>query len=188
MATVTVWKDTKKRCNPFTAYTDVDGTRHMRVPAGLYEHAPAADPPVDFNYDTHTVREIDDAPYFVYARRPDEEIAATRWEKLKQLRDEKIGGGVKVGDKWFHSDVHSKVQQLSLMLAGANLPAGIQWKTMDGSFVGMTPELAAQIYHAQMAQEQSIFLVAETKRVDDTDARSGWPEVYTDTLPNKLAV
>jgi hypothetical protein len=106
-----------------------------------------------------------------------------RWTQLKSIRDQKIlNGGAKVGDKWFHSDTHSKVQQLSLLLAGENLPAGIQWKTMDGTFIEMTPTLAQQIYQAQMAQEAAIFNICELKKLDDSPVDQGWPEVYVEVV------
>jgi hypothetical protein len=52
------------------------------------------------------------------------------------------------------------------------------WKTMDGSFVEMTPALANSLFWAQLATEQAIFTVAETKKNDSTDVQAGWPETY----------
>lgn len=95
-------------------------------------------------------------------------------------------GGAKVGELWFHSDTHSKVQQLSLMIAGTNLPDGIMWKTMSGEKVLMTPTLAVQIYQAQMMQESLIYGYAESllSQIDGMEfpetvqIYDGWPEVY----------
>lgn len=97
-----------------------------------------------------------------------------------------LTGGAKVGDHWFHSDTHSKVQQLSLMIAGAALPAGLMWKTMTGEKVLMTPELAVQIYQTQMYQESLLFGYAEylieqvynMEIPENLDIENGWPEVY----------
>lgn len=97
-----------------------------------------------------------------------------------------LNGGAKVGDYWFHSDTHSKVQQLSLMIAGDNLPSGLLWKTMTGEKIVMTPTLAVQIYQTQMYQEMMMFSYAEqlaTMLYDNefpetVDIENGWPEVY----------
>lgn len=174
-----------KRINIYAPF-EQDGVRYhnlvdqaTRTALGVAEIADPA-PPADYSEDTYYRTEQDTAPYVVYIQKSPEQVAAARWEKVKAKRDDLItNGGVQVSGKWFHSDTHSKVQQLGLVLAGANLPAGIQWKTMDGSFVEMTPTLAQQIYAAQMAQEQAIFAVAETKRLDASDINAGWPATYT---------
>ena len=168
---------------PYKGYSKLDSPE-LRAAVGLVE---IPDPKLaDGEKEEHYYRtETSDRmpPYVIFTKKSDEQIAAIRWEKLKQIRDEKIiNGGAKVGDKWFHSDTHSKVQQLSLLLAGENLPAGIQWKTMDGTFIEMTPALAQQIYQAQMAQEAAIFNICELKKLDDSPVDQGWPEVYVEVV------
>lgn len=98
-----------------------------------------------------------------------------------------LTGGAKVGTHWFHSDTHSKVQQLSLMIAGAALPDGVMWKTMSGEKVLMTPALAVQLYQTQMYQESLLYNYAESLLAqiyelefpENLDIENGWPEVYT---------
>ena len=71
-------------------------------------------------------------------------------------------------------------------MMGAGLPAGLQWKTMDGSFITMTPSLAQQIFTGAAASDQAIFAVAEQHRVameaspDPAayDFSTGWPKVF----------
>jgi len=93
---------------------------------------------------------------------PPKPTAAQVWERIKTERDRRtVQGGSKVGTKWFHSDQKSRSQQLGLVLLGANIPAGLQWKTMDGSFVTMTQQLAGQILVAGAANDQAIFAAAE---------------------------
>jgi len=101
-----------------------------------------------------------------------------------------VSGGYKVTvagvDKWFHSDVFSRTQQLGLLAMGTGMPEGIQWKTMDGSFVPMTPTLAQQILAAGGASDQALMTVCETltssmlAAPDPTtfDITKGWPKVY----------
>jgi hypothetical protein len=113
-------------------------------------------------------------------------VREVKWTAIKSERDRRKVGGVKVGDKWFHSDDASRIQQMGLVMMGANLPAGLQWKTMDGSFITMTPSLAQQVFAAQAASDQAIFAHAEGLRAalaacDDPaafDYSTGWPAIY----------
>jgi hypothetical protein len=116
-----------------------------------------------------------------------DEAKASMWEAIKAERDRRTDqGGYKVGTKWFHSDQRSRSQQLGLVLLGANIPAGLQWKTMDGSFVAMTQTLAGQILAAGAASDQAIFAVAETHKAAmeasadpaSYDFSAGWPKSF----------
>lgn len=113
--------------------------------------------------------------------------AAEAWELIKlerRLRTQE--GGYKVGDQWYHSDPQSKIQQMGLVMMGANIPANLNWKTLSGSFVTMTQTLAGQIFQAAAAKDSQIFAVAEQKRaaVNQTgdfanfDYFGGWPQAY----------
>jgi hypothetical protein len=184
-----------KRINIHATYTDADGTRHdltnpvVRAALGITEipDPERKDPRFYF------VTETDDAPYVVNTPRP---IGSVKDDICQQIRDHRdtlmLEGGVLVEGSWFHSDTHSKLQQLALVNLGANLPEGLQWKTMDGSFVTMTPQLAIDIFLAQVAQEQAVFAKSEAEQaavnaltsVDDIaayDWKQGWPETYTET-------
>lgn len=110
------------------------------------------------------------------------------WAKIKTERDRrKLTGGYQAAGKWFHSDEFSRSQQLGLVALGANMPAGIQWKTMDGTFVEMTPTLAQQILSAAAANDIAIFTAAENHKVTmEASANpasygfsTGWPAMYT---------
>lgn len=114
-------------------------------------------------------------------------IKSAKWEAIKAKRDNlSENGGYMVGTKWFHSDQKSRSQQLGLVLLGANIPAGLQWKTMDGSFVAMTQTLAQQILAAGAASDQAIFAAAETHKtameasVDpaEYDFSTNWPAIF----------
>ena len=108
------------------------------------------------------------------------------WERIKVERDCRKAGGVKVGAKWFHSDDGSRIQQMGLVMMGAGIPANLQWKTMDGSFITMTQALASQVFQAVAAGDQAIFTAAETHRVAmeasadpaSYDYSGGWPKIY----------
>lgn len=118
---------------------------------------------------------------------PPKTTAAEVWDRIKAERDRRVEkGGYKVGDKWLHSDQHSRSQQIGMVLLGANLPANLQWKTMDGSFVTMTATLAKQILAAAAASDQAIFAKAEAHKTAmlasadpaSYDHLSGWPAAY----------
>lgn len=115
------------------------------------------------------------------------EVKAAKLEAIKAERDRlSENGGFKVGTKWFHSDQKSRSQQLGLVLLGANIPAGLKWKTMDGSFVTMTQTLAQQILAAGAASDQAIFAAAETHKAameasadpSAYDFSGGWPATF----------
>lgn len=119
-----------------------------------------------------------------------EDAAGYKWDAIKLERDRRKAGGVKVKvgtvNKWFHSDDASRIQQMSLVMMGAAIPANLRWKTMDGSFVTMTQAVAASVFAAAVASDQAIFAVAEGHRVameastDPAvyDYSTGWPAIF----------
>lgn len=115
------------------------------------------------------------------------QIVGAKWGAIKFERDRRTEqGGYKVGSKWFHSDQKSRSQQLGLVLLGDSIPANPLWKTMDGSFVTMTQQLAGQVLAAAAASDQAIFAAAEAHRqameasADPAayDFSTGWPKVF----------
>lgn len=116
-----------------------------------------------------------------------EEARARQWEAIKAVRDRRTqAGGYPAAGKWFHSDTFSRTQQIGLVMLGANIPPGLMWKTMDGSFIEMTPTLAQQVFAAAAAQDTATFAAAEIHKAameaaPDPAAYSftaGWPAVF----------
>ncbi len=122
--------------------------------------------------------------------RSDDAIAADKWEEIKAERDRRSqSGGFSVSvdgaDKWFHSDLLSRTQQIGLVMMGQNIPAGLRWKTMDGSFITMTAQLAANVFAAAAAKDLATFAAAESAREEmvanpaSFDVSSiVWPEIF----------
>jgi hypothetical protein len=115
-------------------------------------------------------------------------FADTQVQRIKKMRDVKLqSNGFLVGTKWFHSDTFSRTQQVALFNLGANIPVGLQWKTMDGTFVTMTQQLAADIFAAGVASDTALFAFAEGLITDVNaavdplvvDITTGWPAGYT---------
>jgi len=112
---------------------------------------------------------------------------AEAWEKIKAERERRtLQGGYQAAGKWFHSDAISRVQQIGLVLLGNNIPANTHWKTMDGTFILMTPQLAQQIFGAAAASDIAIFAAAEAHKAAMEEAEDpasydfsgGWPAVF----------
>jgi len=117
-----------------------------------------------------------------------ETIKARKWEEIKAYRDNLVNeGGFKVGAHWYHSNLLSRTQYISLVMMGANIPAGTTWKTLDNGYIPMTQTLAGQIFAAGAAQDAALFAkAAEHKAALDAssdpanyDYKTGWPETYT---------
>lgn len=116
------------------------------------------------------------------------------WERIKAERDRRTETGgcavtVSGVDKWFHSDKLSRSKLLGLVLSalsGNGLPAGLKWKTMDGSYVEMTAVLAAQVVSASTLSDIAIFTAAEAHNaamesaIDPSayDFSSDWPKMF----------
>lgn len=107
--------------------------------------------------------------------------------QVKVVRDAKlVNGGFKVNDKWFHSDTFSRSQQLGLTIIGQGLPNNIQWKTMDGTKIVLTPPLVQQLFANAMMQDNTLFAYAESLIAqiqaasvpEEVDITSGWPETF----------
>ena len=110
-----------------------------------------------------------------------------KWRGIKAERDRRKASGVRAGANWFHSDADSRIQQLALLVMGANVPP-VPWKTLDGSFVTMTPTLALQIFQATAASDMALFAASETHLAalkasaspDGYDFSAGWPAAHGD--------
>ena len=113
-------------------------------------------------------------------------LRAAHWEDIKRERDRRTQqGGYQVAGKWYHSDTLSRTQQMGLVMMGAGIPNGLQWKTMDGSFITMTQTLAGQVFAAAAASDAAIFARAEQiKAAMDSDpaafdlSAQSWPAVF----------
>ncbi len=86
------------------------------------------------------------------------------WRKIQAERDRRKAAGILINGNWFHTDDTSRIQHLGLVIMGANLPSNIMWKTMGGTFVQMTPQLAGAIFQGIAYKDTQIFAVAEQHR------------------------
>ncbi len=136
--------------------------------------------------------------------RPVADIKAEKWDAIKVERDRRKSGGfkVKVGssNKWFHSDADSRIQHLGLKDKARDLIAGggamtdkltilgqtVKWKTMDGSFVDVSAQVAFDIVAAAGDLDAQLFAAAETHKAAmeasadpaSYDFSAGWPKSF----------
>lgn len=117
------------------------------------------------------------------AYNPLPDAQSDKWEEIKTERDRRQLLPITVNGKQFHSDQNSRIQQLGLVFMGANIPPNLQWKTIDDTFVTMTPALALQIFATTASHDQAVFAAAEQHRLAmlasndpiNYDFSSGWP-------------
>ena len=160
----------------------------VRASVGITEIIDPA-PPEGHNPNTWVREEIDDAPYVIWRPMSEGELSIMReklWEQIKAIRDHKTQeGGFPASGKWFHSDSFSRTQHLGMVIAGQQLPA-IPWKTMDGTYITTTPQLAQEVFFSAMTQDSSLFahgdaLKAQVDAAEDPlsiDLNAGWPTTF----------
>lgn len=128
---------------------------------------------------------IDTVPQETYNAILKQRAQARKWAEIQAERDRRKYAGTQVGAHWFHSDDPSRIQQIGLVMMGANLPP-IQWKTLSGEYVTMTPTLALQIFQARATGDVAIFTAAEQHRAamlassdpDNYNFSANWPTIF----------
>ena len=87
------------------------------------------------------------------------------WERIKAKRYDNLRNGVYIKSvgKWFQTDDATRLQYLALALESVTggFKKPINWKTMDNSFLMLTPELLREIMQAMHDDEQADFINAE---------------------------
>lgn len=87
------------------------------------------------------------------------------WERIKAKRYDNLRHGVyaKSVGKWFQTDDATRLQYLALALESVTggFKKPINWKTMDNSFLMLTPELLREIMQTMHDDEQADFANAE---------------------------
>lgn len=87
------------------------------------------------------------------------------WEQIKAKRYDNRRHGVyaKSVGKWFQTDDATRLQYLALSLESVTggFKKPINWKTMDNSFLQLTPELLREIMQTMHDDEQADFANAE---------------------------
>jgi hypothetical protein len=117
------------------------------------------------------------------------------WQLIKNYRDEREEGGVKLAidgtDYWFHSDTRSLIKYLFLLFLATifsnYFQNNISWKTMDNDVVvNLTPQIIINIFFAVMAMGNTVHQIGRNHRsaMNQSNAplnynyKTGWPPIY----------
>ena len=81
MDKISIDKNTRKRVNAFAMFVDADSTRYPQYPKDRLEWIDPPIPPADYSDETYYRTEQDDAPYVIYTKKSDEQIAQMQQAK-----------------------------------------------------------------------------------------------------------
>ena len=120
-----------------------------------------------------------------------EKIYEKKWEKIKEIRTFKMGDGVLIQSigKWFHTDLYSKQQIQALVVANAiGIYKTTAWKTLDNTYVQLTPMLLLQVFGAMLENESRLFGIGKLHYESlytsndpvNYDPASQWPTTFSD--------
>ncbi|MDU1346561.1 MAG: DUF4376 domain-containing protein [Eikenella corrodens] len=106
------------------------------------------------------------------------------WERIKAKRYDNLRHGVYIKSvgKWFQTDNATRLQYLALALESitGGFKKPINWKTMDNSFLMLTPELLREIMQAMHDDEQADFINAERHKAAMLQAEHPLEYDYSD--------
>ena len=116
---------------------------------------------------------------------------AEKWEKIKEIRTFKMNDGVLIQSigKWFHTDLYSKQQIQTLVIANIiGIYKTTAWKTLDNTYVQLTPMLLLQVFGAMLENESRLFDIGKLHYESlytsndpvDYDPASQWPTTFSD--------
>ena len=106
------------------------------------------------------------------------------WEQIKAKRYDNLRHGVFVKSvgKWFQTDDATRLQYLALALESVTggFKKPINWKTMDNSFLMLTPELLREIMQTMHDDEEADFINAEKHKAAMLKAKNPLEYDYSD--------
>lgn len=106
------------------------------------------------------------------------------WEQIKAKRYDNLRHGVyaKSVGKWFQTDDATRLQYLALALESVTggFKRPISWKTMDNSFLQLTPELLREIMQTMHDDEEADFINAEKHKAAMLKAENPLEYDYSD--------
>ena len=120
-----------------------------------------------------------------------EKIYKEKWEKIKEIRTFKMSDGVLIQStgKWFHTDLYSKQQIQALVVTNLiGIYKTTAWKTLDNTYVQLTPMLLLQVFGAMLENESRLFDIGKLHYESlytssdpvNYDPASQWPTTFSD--------
>lgn len=133
-------------------------------------------------------------------------IKDRKWAELKNQRDTRTAGGVKIDPYWYHTDANSRIQWIGIkdtardmIASGGKMTDVVQmqgqnlaWKTLSGEFVTVTAQLAFDVVQATKVLDAVMFATCEAKRQalytsttpGTFDTSTGWQQTYAEANPS----
>ena len=116
---------------------------------------------------------------------------AEKWEEIKEYRTFKMNDGVLIQSigKWFHTDLYSKQQIQTLVITNIiGIYKTTAWKTLDNTYVQLTPMLLLQVFGAMLEDESRLFDIGKLHYESlytssdpvNYDPASQWPTTFSD--------
>ena len=120
-----------------------------------------------------------------------EKIYKEKWEEIKEIRTFKMSDGVFIQSigKWFHTDLYSKQQIQALVVTNLiGIYKTTAWKTLDNTYVQLTPMLLLQVFGAMLENESRLFDIGKLHYESlytssdpvNYDPASQWPTTFSD--------
>ena len=120
-----------------------------------------------------------------------EKIYEEKWDQIKAVRTFKMNDGVLLQSigKWFHTDPDSKQQIHAMVTANViGLYKTSAWKTLDNTYVQLTPMLLLQVFGAMLENESRLFDIGKLHYESlytssdpvNYDPASQWPTTFSD--------
>lgn len=120
-----------------------------------------------------------------------EKIYEEKWEQIKEIRTFKMNDGVLLQSigKWFHTDPDSKQQIHAMVTANViGMYKVTAWKTLDNTYVQLTPPLLLQLFGAMLENEARLFEIGKlhydmlhtSQDPANYDPTSQWPTTFSD--------
>ena len=82
------------------------------------------------------------------------------WSNMDRI---KYSAGISAGGYLFDSSQESRERYIAMNGLGSVLPEGIQWKTLSGEYVTLTPQLLQEIITAGVNMEHDLYLWCASK-------------------------
>ena len=120
-----------------------------------------------------------------------EKIYEEKWDQIKEIRTFKMSDGVFIQSigKWFHTDLYSKQQIQALVVTNLiGIYKTTAWKTLDNTYVQLTPMLLLQVFGAMLENESRLFDIGKLHYESlytssdpvNYDPASQWPTTFSD--------
>ena len=120
-----------------------------------------------------------------------EKIYEEKWDQIKAVRTFKMNDGVLLQSigKWFHTDPDSKQQIHAMVTANViGMYKVTAWKTLDNTYVQLTPPLLLQLFGAMLENEARLFEIGKlhydmlhtSQDPANYDPTSQWPTTFSD--------